>query len=145
MPTHRMLENLIYRYADLVDRGDFAGLGELLADATFIGSGAELKGRKAIEDMFRSLVIVYDDGTPKTKHVTTNLIVDVDEEAGTAQSQSYVTVFQAVDGFSLQPIVAARYEDRFLRKGSEWRFAERRFHLDLVGDISRHLRPLATR
>jgi hypothetical protein len=112
----------------------------LLADATFIGSGGELKGREAIETMFRALVIVYDDGTPKTKHVTTNVILDVDEEAGTAQSQSYVTVFQAVDEFPLQPIVSGRYEDRFLRQGSEWRFAERRFHLDLVGDVNRHLR-----
>ncbi|MEV0247381.1 nuclear transport factor 2 family protein [Nocardia sp. NPDC050712] len=140
MSTHRILENLIYRYADLVDRGDFAGLGELLADATFFGGGGELKGCKAIEDMFRALVIVYDDGTPKTKHITTNVILEVDEDAGTARSQSYVTVLQAVDGLSLQPVVAGRYEDRFLRRNAQWRFAERRFTLDLVGDVGRHLR-----
>ncbi|PXX71806.1 SnoaL-like protein [Nocardia tenerifensis] len=145
MPTYRMLENLIYRYADLVDRGDFAGVAELLADATFIGGGGELKGRKAIEDMFRDLVIVYDDGTPKTKHVTTNVILEVDEEAGTARSQSYVTVFQAVEGLSLQPIAAGRYDDRFLRDGSRWRFAERRFTLDLLGEVSRHLRRAVAR
>ncbi|MGX1811146.1 nuclear transport factor 2 family protein [Nocardia sp. NPDC055321] len=140
MSSYRTLENLIYRYADLVDRGDFTGLGELLADASFFGGGGELKGRKAIEDMFRASVIVYDDGTPKTKHLTTNVILEVDEEAGTASSQSYVTVLQAAEEVSLQPIVAGRYEDRFERRDSQWRFTERRFTFDLVGDVSRHLR-----
>ncbi|MEV0759014.1 nuclear transport factor 2 family protein [Nocardia sp. NPDC050435] len=99
-----------------------------------------MKGRRAIEEMFARMVIVYADGTPKTKHVTTNVILEVDEEAGTARAQSYVTVLQAVEGLSLQPIVAGRYEDQFFRRGAEWRFAERRFHLDLLGDVRRHLR-----
>ena len=34
-PPHRAIENLIATYAELVDGGDFAGVGNLLADATF--------------------------------------------------------------------------------------------------------------
>ncbi|MGW3497109.1 nuclear transport factor 2 family protein [Streptomyces sp. NPDC001020] len=90
------MENLIARYAELVDDGDFAGLGVLLADATFTGSGEPVSGRDAIEKMFKDTVIVYADGTPRTQHVTTNVAIEVDEQAGTAVSRSYVTVFQAL-------------------------------------------------
>ena len=84
--------------------------------------------------------MVYDDGTPRTKHVTTNLAIDVDEEAGTAVSRSYFTVLQALPDMALQPIVSGRYYDRFERHEGQWRFVERRVQTDLVGDVSRHLR-----
>ena len=95
---------------------------------------------RTIEKMFRNMLIVYDDGTPLTKHVTTNVAIEVDEEAGTAVSRAYFTVLQALPGLALQPIVSGRYRDRFERHDGPWRFAERRVHVDLVGDVSRHLR-----
>ncbi len=70
--SHRAIENLIATYAELMDDGDFAGLGTLLAHATFTGSGVPVSGPDAIEKMFQDMLIVYDDGTPRTKHVTTN-------------------------------------------------------------------------
>jgi hypothetical protein len=36
--SYRAIENLIATYAELVDDGDFAGVGILLADATFTGA-----------------------------------------------------------------------------------------------------------
>ncbi|NUR03008.1 MAG: nuclear transport factor 2 family protein [Streptomyces sp.] len=140
---HRAVENLIARYAELVDDGDFAGLGVLLADATFVGSGAPVSGREAIENMFRDTLIVYSDGTPRTQHVTTNLAVEVDEPAGTAVARSYVTVLQALPELPLQPVAAGRYRDRFERRDGHWRFVERRVRINLVGDVSRHLRQAA--
>ena len=134
------IENLIATYAELVDDGDFAGLGTLLAHATFTGSGAPVSGPDAIEKMFQDMLIVYDDGTPRTKHVTTNVIIEADEEAGTAVSRAYFTVLQALPGLSLQPVASGRYRDRFERRDGQWRFAERRVRVDLVGDVSRHLR-----
>lgn len=142
---YRAVENLIARYAELVDDGDFAGLGILLADATFAGSGTPVCGREAIEKMFRDTLIVYPDGTPRTQHVTTNLAIEVDEQAGTAVSRSYVTVFQALPDLPFQPIAGGRYHDRFGRRDGHWRFVERRVRINLVGDVSRHLRQAATR
>lgn len=139
-PSGRAIENLIATYAELVDNGDFAGLGALLADAIFTGSGAPVSGAGVIEQMFRDLLIVYDDGTPRTKHVTTNVIIDADEGAGTATARSYVTVFQARPGLALQAIMSGRYHDRFQRRDGHWRFAERQVRIDLVGDLSGHLR-----
>ncbi|MFB7663683.1 nuclear transport factor 2 family protein [Kitasatospora sp. NPDC056138] len=141
--SHRAIENLIARYAELVDDGDFAGLGILLADATFTGSGEPVSGRDAIEKMFQDTLIVYADGTPRTQHVTTNVAVEVDEQAGTAVSRSYVTVLQALPDLPLQPIAGGRYHDRFERSGGQWRFVERRVRINLVGDVSRHLRQAA--
>ena len=140
--SYRAIENLIAIYAELVDDGDFAGLGAMLADATFAGSGAPVTGPDAIEKMFGDMLIVYDDGTPRTRHVTTNVVIEADEEAGTAVSRAYFTVLQALPGLVLQPIVSGRYRDRFERRDGQWRFAERRVLVDLVGDVSCHLRHL---
>jgi uncharacterized protein (TIGR02246 family) len=138
--SDRSIENLIARYAELVDTGDFGGLGELFAEGVFGGEGdAVVRGQKAVEKTFRAMVRVYEDGTPRTKHVTTNIRVDVDDDAGTAESHSYVTVFQALPDMAMQPIVAGRYRDVFVCRDGVWRFAERRFTTDLVGDVSRHL------
>jgi len=138
--SERAIENLIARYAELVDAGDFTGLGMLLAGAVFGGDGdAVVSGRSAIEKTFRAMVRVYEDGTPRTKHVTTNVFVEVDEARATATSRSYVTVFQALPDLPLQPIVAGRYRDRFEHRDGTWAFVERRFRTDLVGDVSHHL------
>lgn len=138
--SYRAIENLIATYAELVDDGDFAGLGTLLADATFTGGGAPVSGPDAIDKMFQDTLIVYDDGTPRTRHVTTNVAIEVDEQAGTAVSRSYFTALQALPDLALQPIASGRYHDRFKRHDGQWRFAERRVRVDLVGDVSRHLR-----
>lgn len=145
----RAIENLIAAYAEGVDAGDFGAVGALFADAEFAGSGSPVRGREAVEAMLRATVITYEDGTPRTKHVTTNTIVDVVEvaddaggDAGHATARSYFTVLQALPDLPLQPIAAGRYHDRFERTGQRWRFAERRVHVDLVGDVTRHLRPV---
>jgi len=137
----RSIENLVFTYAELIDSGDFDAVGDLLADAVVgaIGETGGLSGRDQVASLFHATTRRHDDGTPMTKHVTTNLIVDVDDEATSASARSYFTVFQSVPGhLPLQPIVAGRYHDRFLRDGRTWRFAERRFFIDLVGDVSQH-------
>ena len=55
-------------------------------------------------------------GTPHTKHLVTNLVIDVDDVAGTASARSYFTVLQSLPDFPLQPIIAGRYRDDFERE-----------------------------
>jgi SnoaL-like domain len=126
-----------------VDDGDFAGLGHLLADATFTGGGAPVSGPEAIEKMFHDTLLVYGDGTPRTRHLTTNVVIEFDEQAGTAISRAYFTALQALPDLALQPIVSGRYRDRFERRDGQWRFVERRVLVDLVGNVSHHLRNAA--
>lgn len=56
--SYRAIESLIASYAELVDDGDFTGVGVLLADATFMGGAGSVSGREAIEQMLRDNVIV---------------------------------------------------------------------------------------
>ena len=133
---------LVYAYAERIDGGDFEGVAELLADAEVTAEGTDRRwrGRDQVLRLYESGTRRHADGTPRTKHVTTNLVVDVDEVSGTATARSYYTVLQAVPGeLALQPIVAGRYRDRFERVRGSWRFAGRHLVVDLVGDLGHHL------
>ena len=134
------ITNLIFSYAERMDAGDLAGVARLFEHARYrAGEGAPLSWEE-VERVNREVVILHEDGTPRTKHVTTNLWIEVDEAAGQARCRSYFTVIQGLGGNPLQPIVAGRYHDRFERVDGAWRFSERQIHVDLVGDVSHHLR-----
>ena len=133
------IEALVYRYAERMDAGDFTGVAELFDDAVYRASdGPELKGAAALEKTLRAMVRLYD-GVPATKHVTTNVVVEVGADGASAVARSYFTVLQALADFPLQVVVAGRYADRFARDGETWRFVERVVSMDLIGDLSRHL------
>ena len=133
---------LVHGYAERIDAGDLDGVGALFEGAVYRSErGGRYEGAEAVAAVLRKLVKLHDDGTPRTKHVTTNLVIDVDAAAGTALARSYFTVLQQTAAIALQPIVAGRYHDRFVRRdGGAWRFAERLIFMDLVGDLSDHLR-----
>ncbi|MCB1005615.1 MAG: nuclear transport factor 2 family protein [Acidimicrobiales bacterium] len=137
------IERLLFTYAERVDAGDFAGVGALFADgAVALEDGTELaRGAEAVEALYVATTRRYeDDGTPHTKHVTTNVMVDVDDDGSTATARSSFTVLQALPDFPLQAIISGRYLDRFERDGDgAWRFVERRMIPELHGDLSRHL------
>lgn len=128
-------------YAERLDAGDFDGVADLFEHAVVRGSrtGSELTGRDAVRGMYDPL-IRYEDGTPRTKHVLSNLEVRVDEPAGRATSHCVFTVWQAAPGQPLRPGLTGRYDDAFTRVGGQWRFTERVIHADLLGDLSRHMR-----
>ena len=138
------ITNLLYRYAEMVDSGLFEELaGELFAHARFVvaPAPAEPVDGETMAQLIVSTTIRYEDGTPRTKHVITNPIVAVDEKAGIASCRSYYTVFQQTPTLPLQPVVAGRYRDSFARIEGEWCFTLRDYTLiDMVGDISQHLR-----
>lgn len=136
------IANLLYSYAEHMDSGDFAGAADLFRHARLhVGGGGDgMVDADAMLSLWRGMVIVYPDGTPRTKHVVTNPIIEVDDNAGTASCRSYYTVLQQTDGFPLQVIVTGRYHDRFERVDGRWRFAYRDYSLiDAVGDVSHHL------
>ena len=133
------IRNLLFTYAARMDAGEFSGVADLFADATYRGGGAAFRGAGQLREVLEATVVLYD-GVPRTKHLTTNVIVDVDGAGETAQVGSYFTVLQALDDFPLQTIVAGRYEDRFVRRDGIWRFDDRLVVMELFGDLSRHLR-----
>lgn len=136
----RAIENLVYAYAERIDAGDLDGVahlfrhGRIRADDTTTFEGAE-----AVRGLYASATRLYDDGTPRTRHVTTNVAVVVDPGSQTATARSYYTVLQQTDELPLQVIIAGRYHDSFHRVDGEWCFDTRRMLVDLTGDLSHHL------
>ncbi|TIC84884.1 nuclear transport factor 2 family protein [Nocardioides sp. GY 10113] len=132
------IRNLLGRYCHLVDAGDFAGVGELLARATLCGEhGTPLaRGSAEIAAFYERLVLRYD-GRPGTQHAVANTVL---EPAGDgARATSTYVVLQAVEGLPLQPIITGTYRDTFARDETGWHFTERRFAAGLSGRLDRHM------
>jgi len=135
------IQNLVYRYCDRIDRGDFDGVGQLFAKADVYLPATDRWFRRdpaGLAEMYREWTRLYPDGTPRTRHVTTNLIIEADGP-DQARTQSYILVFQDAPGCALQPIVGGRYLDRFSKSDGVWCFAERRMDIDMFGNLSAHM------
>lgn len=141
MPDNaRAIENLVFAYAERIDAGDLAGVAELFRHGRIQAApGAVFEGADDVRGLYDSTTRLHDDGTPRTRHVTTNLAVELDEEAGRATARSYYTVFQQTDELPLQPIIVGRYHDTFHRVGGRWWFDTREMFVDLTGDLGHHL------
>lgn len=131
---------LLARYAEAIDAGDFAGVGRLFADADLLDEHGTCiaSGAAQIEALYRATTLRHADGTPMTAHLVTNAIVDPvgpDE----VEVRSRFVVFQATDRLPLQPVVVGRYVDRMVRSGGSWRFGSRRMVPERWGDVSQHL------
>ena len=133
------IKNLVYRYAEAFDAGDFDSAVGLFAHARVRVSGADEDFRgDAVRSLLTGMVQLYD-GIPRTKHITTNVVVEIDCGGLDAIARSYFVALQALSDFPLQPILAGCWHDRLTKVGGQWRFVERVIHADLFGDISRHL------
>lgn len=127
--------DLLVRYAAALDAGDFDAVGALFAAGELCaGDGpAFATGAEEVAAFYRGTVRLHD-GSPRTKHLVSGVVVDGDEVRS-----SYQVLQQVGDG-ALETIVVGRYLDRIEPDpDGAWRFARRRFFVDLVGDLSRHL------
>jgi hypothetical protein len=140
----REIENLLHMYAERIDAGDLPGVADLFAHgrisaATEATPEQTFEGRERVLALYRGSTRIYGDGSPHTKHVTTNSIIEVADGANGGSARSYFTVFQQVEDLPLQAIISGRYHDTFHRIDGRWWFDTRVMHVDLVGDLSRHL------
>jgi 3-phenylpropionate/cinnamic acid dioxygenase small subunit len=135
-----VIVELLARYAEAIDAGDFAAVGELFSDAELLEpGGARLAGgRDQITALYEASTRRFADGTPRTAHVITNVIVDpVSDDV--VEMRSRFTVFQATDELPLQPVVVGRYVDRVERAGGVWRFTARTMIPEAWGEVGHHL------
>jgi 3-phenylpropionate/cinnamic acid dioxygenase small subunit len=139
--SHHAITTLMYHYAECIDGADFDGIAAIFANGRITNEGVDgaIVGPDAVRALYANTNRVHDDGTLRTRHLTTNVIVDIDETAGSATARSAFVVFQQTAELPLQPIVAGRYRDTFERAGSEWRFESRHIIVDQVGDVREHL------
>ncbi|MFN3457680.1 MAG: nuclear transport factor 2 family protein [Novosphingobium sp.] len=141
MGSATAITNLLYRYAELMDAGQLEEVAALFQHARVtLGGGKVAEGAAPMLEQWRAFVRIHPCGTPRTRHVITNPIVEIDEAAGTASCRSVYTVFQQTPELPLQAIASGRYHDTFERVGGTWRFATRDYSmLDYIGDLSQHL------
>jgi 3-phenylpropionate/cinnamic acid dioxygenase small subunit len=140
--AHEAIRNLLGTYCELMDAGKFDGLAALFADARMSDEHGTVfaRGSEQIAAMWHKQTMLYD-GSPRTRHITANPIIDVDEAAGGATVRSTYVVFQGTDDLPLQPIITGRYVDHFVRaEDGAWRWDERSYAIDHLGDLSHHLR-----
>jgi 3-phenylpropionate/cinnamic acid dioxygenase small subunit len=139
--SEQAIKKLLFLYAELIDSGDLEGAAALFRHAKLRVLGQEeLINSEELLALWRRVVRLYPCGTPRTRHVVTNVILDMDDRVGRAQVRSYYTVYQATENFPLQLIAAGRYRDEFEHIDGDWRFCFRDYSLlDMVGDLSAHL------
>ncbi len=135
------VRNLLGRYCDRLDAGDFDGVGELFAtgrltteDGVVLATGAA-----QVADFYRRGTRLHD-GSPRTKHLVVDTVLEPSPDESSIVARSSYLVLQAIDGLlPLQPIIAGRYVDAFDRADEGWAWSERRFAVDLLGDLAHHL------
>ncbi|MCA1005381.1 nuclear transport factor 2 family protein [Rhodococcus hoagii] len=141
------IRDLAHLYTHLIDEARLEEVAELFARAVYgqcDGAGTPVgpvrdSDPAGVLDACRSFIRMH--GTPprpRTKHVVTNLRVEVADDCRTATSLSYFTVLQATENLPLQPILAGRYFDTFAVVDGEWVFTQRLTCIDLVGDLGEH-------
>ncbi len=136
--AHEQIRNLLGRYCEAMDAADWPAVGALFAAGALADEdgGDVARGADAVAALYRGMVQLYD-GTPRTRHLTTNAVIEVSGD--TATCRSAFLVLQQLDGGPLQPIAAGRYRDRFACRAGTWAFVERAFVLEQIGDLSHHL------
>ena len=139
MDSRTQITHLINQYGFTIDTGDLQGFAQLFENAEWTVEGTEPRvGTQQVLDAL-STVRIYEDGTPRTKHIVSNLDLEINEVNNSAQSQCYVTVFQQTNDFPLQAIFCGHYFDRFQRVEGLWQFSQRIIRYMMVGDLSAHL------
>lgn len=134
------ITNLLHLYAEYIDSGNLEGAASLFAHASIHVGNGEILDHHQLLDMWKNLIVIYPDGTPQTRHIVTNPIIDVDAANGTATCRSNYMVVQSFPDAVLKIIAMGRYHDRFQRADGAWRFSYRDYSLlDMRGDFSRHV------
>src|SRR3546814_4013070 len=83
----RAITNLMARYTFLVDDGDFAGVGKLFARGELVlNDNPPASGADAVEAFLTKSLRTYGDGTPRTHHVSSNIIIRSEEHTSELQS-----------------------------------------------------------
>jgi 3-phenylpropionate/cinnamic acid dioxygenase small subunit len=132
------IRNLLYDYAEAIDARNLDALRELFADAVVsLTEGREWRGARAGGDPGQPVPWKPASAAlhPRaTKHVITNVGIEIDQAGEVASTRSYFTVLHATDTLPLQVVIAGRYHDTFRRHDAGWRFASRVYIIDLVGN-----------
>ena len=134
---HEEIRNLLGRYGEVMDAGDWVALGALFTHGELQDDKGRViaRGAAAVTELWTMMVRLHD-GSPRTRHLVTGPIIEIDDDS--ASCRSTFAVLQQVGDGPLKPIAAGRYRDTFSADGG-WHFTSRQFFLDQEGDMSQHM------
>ncbi len=132
------ITELVYSYARLLDGGDVNGVVALFEHSTWRSSpnGSVRRGSAEVRPVYENL-LAQDRGY-RTKHLITNLSVDVEPGATTACSHCYWTVLRSAPGEPIGIALSGQYTDRFEKVEGHWQFLDRLITTDMTGETSDH-------
>ncbi|HAV1569298.1 TPA: nuclear transport factor 2 family protein [Enterobacter hormaechei subsp. steigerwaltii] len=139
LQAERDIIRLINSYPYLLDSGKFEQVAELLRYAKLEAPGHQVTGRDEIKKFLTSGIQRHHDGTPRTWHAVSNILIEGYPLSGEASASSYFIVHQELPGFPLQPICTGHYKDRFALIDGEWQFVHRAVEPHLIGDLRFHV------
>lgn len=124
------IQALCARYCLTIDTQDGEGwAGCFTEDGAFEFDGWVIRGRPALRE--------YADAHARVvrgRHLTTDLLYEVDGDVATGRSASVVTLATAA-GYKI--LGSGEYQDRLIKQDGQWRIAYRRLRNDrLVSDPS---------
>lgn len=137
MTSRDEILSLMNRYVFSFDSGSFDQFASLFEHGQWsFEGGPPFVGKEQLRAAL-SNIILYADGTPRTKHLTSNIELEIHENE--AKGQCYITVLQQADARPLHVIFCGHYFDEFERESGVWRFKKRHIRFGLVGDMSAHM------
>ena len=144
------IEDIIFKYAEAIDGGTLESLGLLFSRAELKNADGQVVVGDDIVQHYADRVIMYDAKgneasyqpgvtTPRTRHVTTNLIYEFNNAVDRADVRSCFTAYQTIDRAN-EIVAGGRYVDVFEKDLQGWHIVSREILLDNWGDTSRLMR-----
>lgn len=143
MTSAEQIRHLINAYSFTLDSGDLDGFAALFARGEWVfDGGVPLVGQQDVREKLLTRVVIHSDGTPRTRHLSMNEDLFLDEASGTATCRRYVTVIQQTGELPLAVIYSGEYFDEFLRDtDGVWYYSRLSISRPFYGDLSHHIGP----
>lgn len=134
---YRDIVNIVGQFSHFIDQRRFRDLAALFSDMTYRSNGIDyaVEGAGDLAVFYERVVdeanLRFADGdaadakTVQHKHVFTNPVVEIADDALTASCDYYGTVFAFSAKKPYTPRWNGRYHDRFRRIDGRWRIVER--------------------
>jgi len=138
IPAHEAIRNLLATYSYLLDSADYPRWSALFGEDGTLEVNGEVWARGE-KEVFRKQSD-YMAASPKPvkgfsgdfiyRHLTTNIHITVDEQAGTAEAQAFFFVMHVDKGTPAAIRGGGRYHDKFAKVSGVWRFVAKRLVYD---------------
>lgn len=122
--------NLEHRFIETLDQRDYAALATMFTNGTLVIARPDLAeppsgtGEAAVAEMLTA-TLPPPSPTAFGRHIASNLIVEIDERAGTATARMYTAAYLVVQGRPAHFLGVGHHEDRFERIDGAWQFTEK--------------------